>query len=103
MTFRKFRMLCVLGEFTCERLTIQVTGRLGSMDVIEILASLCVERGVPDHHIRSDQGPGFIAVAVREWTAAVGAKNRVTIRSDGRNHKIAIRSVLDAPQVLILA
>jgi len=38
-----------------------------------MLADLCLERGVPDH-VRSDQGPEFIAVAVREWIAAVGAR-----------------------------
>ena len=34
---------------------------------------LYLERGAPDH-IRSDQGPEFIAQTVREWIVAVGAK-----------------------------
>ena len=70
---RKYRMLCILDEFTRECLAIRVARRLGSIDVIEMLAELCFERSVPDH-VRSDQGPEFIAIAVREWIAAVGAK-----------------------------
>jgi putative transposase len=70
---RKYRMLCVLDEFTRQCLAIRVARRLGSIDVIEMLAELCLDHGVPDH-VRSDQGPEFIAIAVREWIAAVGAK-----------------------------
>jgi transposase InsO family protein len=43
------------------------------MDVIEMLAALCLERGVPAF-IRSDQGPEFIAEAVRSWISGVGAR-----------------------------
>jgi transposase InsO family protein len=35
--------------------------------------SLFILRGVPAH-IRSDNGPEFVAKAVQEWIAAVGAK-----------------------------
>jgi transposase InsO family protein len=70
---RKYRMLCLLDEFTRECLAIKVARRLNSMDVIEMLAALCLERGVPAF-IRSDQGPEFIAEAVRSWIAGVGAK-----------------------------
>ena len=70
---RKYRMLCILDEFTRECLAIRVARRLNSADVIEMLATLCLERGVPAH-IRSDQGPEFIAEAVRAWIAGVGAK-----------------------------
>jgi putative transposase len=70
---RKFRMLCVIDEFTREALAIRVARRLDSNHVIEVLADLCVVRGVPEH-IRSDQGPEFIATAVKDWIAAVGAK-----------------------------
>jgi len=70
---RKYRMLCLLDEFTRECLAIKVARRLNSMDVIEMLAALCLERGVPAF-IRSDQGPEFIAVAVRSWIVGVGAR-----------------------------
>jgi transposase InsO family protein len=69
---RKFRMLCVVDEFTREALAIRVARRLDSDHVIEVLAELCVARGVPEH-IRSDQGPEFVATAVKGWIAAVGA------------------------------
>ena len=51
----------------------RVARRLDANHVIEVLADLCVVRGVPEH-IRSDQGPEFIATAVKDWIAAVGAK-----------------------------
>jgi putative transposase len=70
---RKFRMLCVVDEFTREALAIRVARRLDSNHVIEVLADLCLAHGVPEH-IRSDQGPEFIATAVKDWIAAVGAK-----------------------------
>ena len=70
---RKFRMLCVVDEFTREALAIRVARKLDSHHVIEVLAELCLARGVPEH-IRSDQGPEFIATAVKDWIAAVGAK-----------------------------
>jgi hypothetical protein len=41
--------------------------------VIDVLTDLFVERGVPGH-IRSDNGPEFIAEAVQTWIAAVGSK-----------------------------
>jgi len=70
---RKLRMLVLVDEFTRECLAIRVDGRLRSKDVIDVLSDLFILRGVPDH-IRSDNGPEFIARAVREWIAAVGAK-----------------------------
>ena len=38
-----------------------------------MLSDLCILRGVPGH-IRSDDGPEFVAKSVCEWIAAVGAK-----------------------------
>src|ERR671928_1898532 len=70
---RKFRMLCVVDEFTREALAIRVARKLGSADVIDVLSDLFIVRGVPGH-IRSDNGPEFVAKAVQEWIAAVGAK-----------------------------
>jgi len=70
---RKFRMLNVIDEFTRECLAIRIDRKLKSTDVIDVLADLFILRGVPGH-VRSDNGPEFIAKAVREWIAAVGAR-----------------------------
>lgn len=68
---RTFRMLTVVDEFSRECLAITVARRLNSDDVLATLADLFVERGPPEH-IRSDQGPEFIAKAVRAWLARLG-------------------------------
>jgi transposase InsO family protein len=70
---RKLRMLDVVDAFTRERLAIRVDRKLKSTDVIDVLSDLFILRGVPSH-VRSDNGPEFIAKAVREWIAAVGAR-----------------------------
>ena len=70
---RKYRMLNAVDEFTRECLAIRVARRLKSVDVIELLAELFMLRGAPGY-IRSDNGPEFIAKAVQEWIAALGAK-----------------------------
>ena len=70
---RKFRMLNVIDEFTRECLAIRIDRRLRSTDVIDVLSDLFIMRGVPGH-VRSDNGPEFVAQAVRDWIAAVGAK-----------------------------
>jgi putative transposase len=65
------RMLVVVDEFTRECLAIRVGRRLGSDEVLEVLAGLFVARGTPEH-VRSDNGPEFAATAVREWLARLG-------------------------------
>jgi putative transposase len=70
---RKYRMLNVLDEFTRECLALRVDRKLNSVDVIDLLSDLFILHGIPGH-IRSDNGPEFVAKAVREWIAAVGAK-----------------------------
>jgi hypothetical protein len=62
-----------VDEFTREALAIRVDRKLSSAEVIETLAELMLERGVPEH-IRSDNGSEFVAQAVRDWISAVGAK-----------------------------
>ena len=66
-------MLNVLGEFTHECLAIRVARRLKAIDVIDVLSDLFILRGIPGH-IRSDNGPEFVAEAVQEWIRAMGAK-----------------------------
>ena len=70
---RKIRMLNIVDEFTREALAIRVARRLNSTDVIDVLSDLFIMRGVPAH-IRSDNGPEFIAKAVQAWITAVGAQ-----------------------------
>ena len=66
-------MLNVLDEFTHECLAIRVARKLKAIDVIDVLSDLFILRGIPVH-IRSDNGPEFVAKAVQGWIAAVGAK-----------------------------
>jgi putative transposase len=63
---RGIKMLTVVDEFTRESLAIVVRRRMTSLDVIEALAELFLKRGVPEH-IRSDNGPEFIASELRYW------------------------------------
>jgi putative transposase len=69
----RFRMLNVIDEFSHECLAIRVARKLKAIDVIDVLSDLFVLRGIPGH-IRSDNGPEFVAKAVQDWIAAVGAK-----------------------------
>jgi transposase InsO family protein len=46
---------------------------LKAVDVIDVLSDLFILHGVPGH-IRSDNGPEFVAKAAQEWIAAVGAR-----------------------------
>ena len=70
---RRFRLLCVVDEFSREALAIRVARKLGSADVIDVLSDLFILRGVPGH-IRSDNGPEFVAEAVQGWIGGIGAK-----------------------------
>jgi len=68
---RTLRLLVLLDEYTRECLAIHVARRLGSNEVIETLAEVMVWRGIPEH-IRSDNGPEFVAKELRKWLASVG-------------------------------
>jgi len=66
-------MLNLIDEFTHECLAIRVDRKLKSADVIDVLADQFILRGVPGH-IRSDNGPEFVAKAVQDWVGAIGTK-----------------------------
>ncbi|MCP5072234.1 MAG: IS3 family transposase [Rhodobacteraceae bacterium] len=70
---KAFRTLNILDEHSRECLAIRVKRKLNSTEVIDALTDLFILRGVPAF-IRSDNGPEFIAEAVRDWIKAVGAK-----------------------------
>ena len=50
-----------------------VERKLNSGNVIDALSDLFILRGIPSF-IRSDNGPEFVAQAVRDWIEMVGAK-----------------------------
>ena len=82
---RKLRMLNVVDEFTRECLAIRVGRKLGSADVIDVLADLFIARGTPGF-VRSDNGGEFVATAVKGWIGGVGAKTAEVVpvlRTDG--------------------
>jgi len=66
-------MLNVIDEFTHECLAIRIDRKLKAIDVIDVLSDLFFLRGIPGY-IRSDNGSEFVAKAVQEWIAVVGAK-----------------------------
>jgi putative transposase len=70
---RPYKMLTVLDEYTREALCVTVAPKMGSADVLEALYPLLLERGKPEH-IRSDNGPEFIAAPLQEWLIRVGIK-----------------------------
>jgi putative transposase len=70
---RPLRLLVVVEEYTRECLAIVVERRLQSVNVLESLGDLFVERGVPEY-IRSDNGSEFTAQLVREWLDRTGVK-----------------------------
>jgi putative transposase len=70
---RTLRMLTLIDEYTRECLAIRVARRLSSYEVIEALADVMLWRGIPEH-IRSDNGPEFVAKELRKWLASVGTR-----------------------------
>jgi putative transposase len=63
---RGFRLLTIIDEYSRECLAIDVARKLNSEDVLDRLMQLFITRGLPAH-IRSDNGPEFVAEKVRGW------------------------------------
>ncbi|MFL5813331.1 MAG: IS3 family transposase [Bdellovibrionia bacterium] len=63
---RPLKILSVVDEFTRECICLEVRRRITSREMIEILSDLFLARGCPEH-IRSDNGPEFIASILRIW------------------------------------
>src|SRR5512147_485554 len=69
---RRLKILPVVDEYTRECLAIEVERGLTAEDVVSTLEYLFEVRGEPAH-IRSDNGPEFIAEVVKGWLARRGA------------------------------
>ena len=68
---RPLKLQNVVDEFTRECLAIEVARKQNSRDVLRTLAGLMLKHGIPKH-IRSDNGPEFVAKAVRDWLSTLG-------------------------------
>ena len=68
---RRLKLLTIVDEFTRESIAIHVARRIDSTEVIGVLISAMAERGAPEW-IRSDNGPEFVAKAVRGWLDTIG-------------------------------
>jgi putative transposase len=85
---RKFRTLNVVepsgspdvDEYSRECMAIRVGRKLGSTEVpdarassgVDVLTDLFITHGTPAY-IRSDNGPEFVATAVKDWVTGLGA------------------------------
>jgi len=70
---RPLKWLSVVDEYTRECLVLEVRRGLPAAAGVEVLAAVVRRRGWP-RHIRSDNGPEFIAAAIRRWLAGSGVR-----------------------------
>lgn len=68
---RSLKWLSVIDEFTRECLALVVKRSMNASEVMEVLSELVLIRGSP-RHVRCDNGPEFVAVAIREWLSLSG-------------------------------
>lgn len=69
----RLKWLPIVDEYSRELLSIEVARSITAEDVVRDLDRLVRERGAPEF-IRSDNGPEFVARAVRDWIEAKGFK-----------------------------
>ena len=67
------RVLSLIDEFTRECISLTVARSLKAHDVLAALKRAIAERGIPGH-IRSDNGPEFIAGITRQYLSENGIK-----------------------------
>jgi putative transposase len=70
---RRLKMMPVVDEYSRECLALEVERSITSEEVVKTLDRLFAERGAP-RFIRSDNGPEFIAQAVKRWLAVSGVE-----------------------------
>ncbi len=68
---RPLKFLPIEDEYTRECLALEVARSMTARDVIRTLEELVAIRGAPEY-IRSDNGPEFVAEAIRTWLANAG-------------------------------
>ena len=69
------KLLTVLDEYTRECLGILVERSITAAGVVQFLQGLMSKRGAPEH-VRSDNGPEFVAQQLKEWLASSGIQTQ---------------------------
>lgn len=72
---KAFRVLGVIDEYSRECLALYVARHIRSEQVMHVLADLFLAHGAPAN-LRSDNGPEFIAVALKKWLANLGVQTQ---------------------------
>lgn len=70
---RAMKCLALIDEHTRECLALRVERSITGEDLLDTLSQLFGERGTPAH-LRSDNGPEFIASRVKEWLKSMGVE-----------------------------
>lgn len=70
---KRFRVLTLMDEHTRECLAVHVGWSIRAVDVIRVVARAMGCHGVPEH-LRSDNGPEFIAYVIQDWLKGKGVK-----------------------------
>ena len=65
----RFRILTLLDEYTRECLAIHAAWSIRAVDAITVIEAAIERYGAPEH-LRSDNGPEFIAYAIQDWLRA---------------------------------
>jgi transposase InsO family protein len=68
---RPLKWFSLVDEYTRECLALEVNRSMTAVDVIEVLAAVFRQRSLP-RCIRSDNGPEFIAAAIRQYLGSAG-------------------------------
>ena len=72
---KAFRILVVIDEYSRECLALYVARQIRSEQVMHVLADLFLAHGAPDN-LRSDNGPEFIALALKKWLANLSVQTQ---------------------------
>lgn len=69
----KLRLLTLIDEYTRQCLAVHVAWSIRAVDVITVVEAAMERYGTPQH-LRSDNGPEFIAYAIQDWLKAKEVK-----------------------------
>lgn len=70
---RPLKWLSLVDEYTRENLLLEVERSMKAVDVVDLVSQVMAIRGTPKH-LRSDNGPEFIAEALRRFLGAAGVE-----------------------------